>query len=261
MGWWAVTGSNRRPSRCKRDALPTELTAHAEPVARLGQTYKPLEGAYHFYGNPEPRRVGDDLLTPSGFQRQNLKLLFVAVDQAAKHEAARGPRDQYVTIECARVIFGTQRFAPNLIARPIIANAGSNEDGHLPIVDARRNDDGRLARRHCAAWAKNCGDVKLRCLANADQILRLDAQCLRDPVQPSHRNRSGAGLQAANRLRSSRRIATPSDVIKRHAASAAHFPNPSNHLTPRRTNMVFALSYSFAVVARDQNQPKGKGSL
>ena len=26
-GWWAVTGSNRRPSRCKRDALPTELTA------------------------------------------------------------------------------------------------------------------------------------------------------------------------------------------------------------------------------------------
>jgi hypothetical protein len=26
--WWAVTDSNRRPSRCKRDALPTELTAH-----------------------------------------------------------------------------------------------------------------------------------------------------------------------------------------------------------------------------------------
>ena len=25
--WWAVTGSNRRPSRCKRDALPAELTA------------------------------------------------------------------------------------------------------------------------------------------------------------------------------------------------------------------------------------------
>lgn len=27
VAWWAVTGSNRRPSRCKRDALPTELTA------------------------------------------------------------------------------------------------------------------------------------------------------------------------------------------------------------------------------------------
>jgi hypothetical protein len=25
--WWALTGSNRRPSRCKRDALPTELSA------------------------------------------------------------------------------------------------------------------------------------------------------------------------------------------------------------------------------------------
>jgi hypothetical protein len=27
LGWWALTGSNRRPSRCKRDALPTELSA------------------------------------------------------------------------------------------------------------------------------------------------------------------------------------------------------------------------------------------
>src|SRR5215475_3650490 len=26
-GRWAVTDSNRRPSRCKRDALPAELTA------------------------------------------------------------------------------------------------------------------------------------------------------------------------------------------------------------------------------------------
>ena len=33
-----MTGSNRRPSRCKRDALPTELTARgaagAEPLSR-----------------------------------------------------------------------------------------------------------------------------------------------------------------------------------------------------------------------------------
>ncbi len=27
--WWALTGSNRRPSRCKRDALPTELSARS----------------------------------------------------------------------------------------------------------------------------------------------------------------------------------------------------------------------------------------
>ena len=31
--WWAVTGSNRRHSRCKRDALPAELTAHEFCIA------------------------------------------------------------------------------------------------------------------------------------------------------------------------------------------------------------------------------------
>jgi hypothetical protein len=35
--WWAVRGSNPRPSRCKRDALPTELTArHAGKRAIAG---------------------------------------------------------------------------------------------------------------------------------------------------------------------------------------------------------------------------------
>ena len=29
--WWALRGSNPRPSRCKRDALPTELSALAAP--------------------------------------------------------------------------------------------------------------------------------------------------------------------------------------------------------------------------------------
>src|SRR5690242_9068057 len=28
-GWWAVKVSNLRPSACKADALPTELTAHS----------------------------------------------------------------------------------------------------------------------------------------------------------------------------------------------------------------------------------------
>ncbi len=32
--WWAVTVSNRRPSRCKRDALPTELTARCAAKRR-----------------------------------------------------------------------------------------------------------------------------------------------------------------------------------------------------------------------------------
>jgi hypothetical protein len=30
LKWWAVTGSNCRPPRCKRDALPAELTARNE---------------------------------------------------------------------------------------------------------------------------------------------------------------------------------------------------------------------------------------
>ena len=28
LNWWALRGSNSRPSRCKRDALPAELSAH-----------------------------------------------------------------------------------------------------------------------------------------------------------------------------------------------------------------------------------------
>ena len=33
--WWAMTDSNRRPSRCKRDALPTELIALSNSKIRL----------------------------------------------------------------------------------------------------------------------------------------------------------------------------------------------------------------------------------
>ena len=29
FNWWALRGSNSRPSRCKRDALPAELSAHS----------------------------------------------------------------------------------------------------------------------------------------------------------------------------------------------------------------------------------------
>gem|GEM_PF-6169444 len=28
--WWVMTGSNRRPSACKADALPAELITHFE---------------------------------------------------------------------------------------------------------------------------------------------------------------------------------------------------------------------------------------
>src|SRR5262249_51307991 len=50
-GWWAVTGSNRRPHRCKRCALPAELTA------RLGRAYSSPVGAMEKRGIPEPNLV------------------------------------------------------------------------------------------------------------------------------------------------------------------------------------------------------------
>src|SRR3546814_262180 len=42
--WWALTGSNRRPSRCKRDALPTELSAPPD-VAISGRCALPQAAA------------------------------------------------------------------------------------------------------------------------------------------------------------------------------------------------------------------------
>lgn len=49
--WWAVTGSNRRPSRCKRDALPTELTAQGLQATSLCQ---PVSA----FGKSMPGRLG-----------------------------------------------------------------------------------------------------------------------------------------------------------------------------------------------------------
>src|SRR3954447_3750350 len=37
---WAVTGSNRRPSACKADALPAELTARAWYTVHVGYPTK-----------------------------------------------------------------------------------------------------------------------------------------------------------------------------------------------------------------------------
>ena len=40
--WWAVTGSNRRPSRCKRDAAPAELApAHSPRLRTVRRLRKP----------------------------------------------------------------------------------------------------------------------------------------------------------------------------------------------------------------------------
>ena len=36
--WWRMTGSNRRPSACKADALPTELILHISPATSYSRT-------------------------------------------------------------------------------------------------------------------------------------------------------------------------------------------------------------------------------
>ncbi len=69
LRWWAVTGSNRRPSRCKRDALPAELTARsAGSIANDGQRASPQTVA----GRPQnlrPARVRQELKACSSLRR------------------------------------------------------------------------------------------------------------------------------------------------------------------------------------------------
>src|SRR5690606_20041150 len=48
--WWAVTGSNRRPSRCKRDALPTELTARRASAAPLANPFARRQPSHELRG-------------------------------------------------------------------------------------------------------------------------------------------------------------------------------------------------------------------
>ena len=56
--WWAVTVSNRRPSRCKRDALPTELTALARaPQSRVIASAPYTVAAEAKPPRPLPRRT------------------------------------------------------------------------------------------------------------------------------------------------------------------------------------------------------------
>lgn len=54
--WWTVTDLNRRQLRCKRSALPTELTAQSRDVIRLS----PLTP--HGYSNLLRTRVSSDII-------------------------------------------------------------------------------------------------------------------------------------------------------------------------------------------------------
>src|SRR6056297_3147082 len=53
--WWAVRGSNSRHPRCKRGALPTELTARA---VRLGERARGVNRARRRSDETDPARPG-----------------------------------------------------------------------------------------------------------------------------------------------------------------------------------------------------------
>ena len=173
--WWAVTGSNRRPSRCKRDALPAELTAHASTPAtprRQGQSCRRISRGsvtHAWSSTAQPRRIGDDLLAASGLERQNLQFLFIAVDKPTEQEAAGGAGDEHVAVERSAHSPRAERFAPHFVAGPIIADTGTDHDRDLAILHARWDDDRRLARRGRSARAEDRGDLELGAFATFDR--------------------------------------------------------------------------------------------
>ena len=60
--WWVMTGSNRRPSACKADALPTELiTQHKRAIYFLNEAkfkggFKKINGGTDGIRTRDPRR-------------------------------------------------------------------------------------------------------------------------------------------------------------------------------------------------------------
>lgn len=60
----------------------------------------------------EPRRIGDNLLATTRFQRKDLQFLMVSIDQAAEEKTAGGTRNEDVAVQRARKIARLQRIAP-----------------------------------------------------------------------------------------------------------------------------------------------------
>lgn len=63
-GWWAVRGSNPRHLRCKRNALPAELTAPDPLLARLGRRVKTTRTIFERADDPRHRLAKDDADQP-----------------------------------------------------------------------------------------------------------------------------------------------------------------------------------------------------
>ena len=176
------------------------------------------------------------MLPTTSLERQNLKLLLIAVDEAAEQESPCRARNEHVAVERAGIIFGSDRVAPDLVARAVVANANPDEDGDLPVLDVGWNNDGGLSWGQRTSWTEDRRDLQVSCLATFNQILRVDAQRLGDPVKPSNRDGAHARLEAPDCLRRGGWIAAPRNIVESHSACAANFADPCEHRFPLNQN-------------------------
>lgn len=73
--------------------MPGAIAKRARAIVRERLGTERLEYAHQLGDDADPRRVGDYLLAAARFERQDLKLLFIPVDQAAEEEPAGRARD------------------------------------------------------------------------------------------------------------------------------------------------------------------------
>jgi hypothetical protein len=147
-----------------------------------------------------------------------------------------------------------QRVAPQFVADAIIADARADQNGYLTFIDVRRDDDRSFLRRGRTARAKDSRDLELRPFAAFDEILRLHSKSFGDTVKPPDGHCPRTGFEAADRLGSGRRIATPRDIVESQPTRSPNFPNACDHCqlpAQKRTNKVFVMSYTFAAVASE----------
>ena len=79
--------------------------------------------------------------------------------------------------------------------------------------------------------------MELGGFARLDEVLRIDAERACYAVEPADRYRARPGLEAADGLRRRRGDAGASDIVERHSARAAHFPDACDHrLSPPQYN-------------------------
>ena len=85
------------------------------------------------------------MLAAARFQREQLQLVVVAVDQAPEQEAAGGAGDEDVAVEGGGEALGGLAVEPELVAGAIVADAGGDDHRHLARRIAGRHDQAGAA--------------------------------------------------------------------------------------------------------------------